>query len=288
MYDPSTIDVPKLLRARQKNVPGEEGRKTRWDREDGEELIRTVIAYYWGMMTCIDDMMGRIMDVMTRRGLWENTLVIFTTDHGEMLGDFGRTGKGNFTEQVIRPPYILVPPGSRERERPLEAHGQVEHIDLVPTIMDYVGMEKPAELPGVSLRAALESDEGARTVGKEAVLCDNVDNGQRRRQKCLRTERFKYVVTTDTQTGERFSELYDLREDPRELVNVAGEARYKDEVQRHAEMLLERLMTTEKNAWNSGGHLAAPIEEMDFFGRRVTAVPELRGARTLGDVAVVG
>lgn len=290
MYDPAKIAVPELLRARQKNVPGEATRKGRWDREDGEVLIRTVIAYYWGMMTCIDDMMGRIMDVMTRRGLWENTLVIFTTDHGEMLGDFGRTGKGNFSEQVIRPPYIVVPPGSRPHAsgQPREAHGQVEHIDLVPTIMDYVGLDKPVELPGISLRAALESDEGARTVGKEAVVSDNVDNGQRRRQKCLRTADFKYVITTDTQTGERFSELYDLRKDPLELTNVAGEAAYKDDVRRHGEMLLERLMVTEKNAWNSGGSLAAPVEERDFWGRLVSETAELREARTLGDVAVVG
>ena len=46
------------------------------------------------MMTFIDDMLGRIMEVLTRRGLWDNTLVVFTTDHGDMLGDFGQTGQG--------------------------------------------------------------------------------------------------------------------------------------------------------------------------------------------------
>jgi arylsulfatase A-like enzyme len=107
-------------------------------------------------------------------------------------------------------------------------------------------------------------------VGKEAVLSDNVDNGQRRRQKCLRTERFKYVITTDTETGERFAELYDMEADPRELVNVAGEAAYADEVRRHAELLLERLMVTERNAWNSGGSLAAMAEdEFDHWGQRI-------------------
>ncbi|HEV2124163.1 MAG TPA: sulfatase-like hydrolase/transferase, partial [Chloroflexota bacterium] len=59
MYDPDSIPVPPLLRARQQNVPGGE-RATRFDREDGERLIRKIIAYYWGMMTFIDDMMGRI------------------------------------------------------------------------------------------------------------------------------------------------------------------------------------------------------------------------------------
>jgi arylsulfatase len=271
MYDQSKIPLPELLHARQKNVPGEADRKSRWDREGGEELIRKVIAYYWGMMTFIDDMTGRIMDVMTQRGLWENTLVIFTTDHGEMLGDFGRGGKGNFSEQVIRPPYIVVPPGSEARDEVRAAHGQVEHIDLVPTIMDYAGLAQPRELPGMSLRPALETDEGAaQWEGKEGVLCDNVDNGQRRRQKCLRTARYKYAITTAKDADAPFVEFYDLEKDPQELVNVAGDAAYAAEVRRHSELLLERLMVTEKNAWNSGGSLAAVAdEEHDHWGQRI-------------------
>jgi len=303
MYDPAKIPLPPLLRARQKNVPGEDTRKGRFDRDDGEDLVRTIIAYYWGMMTFIDDMMGRIMDVMTRRGLWDNTLVIFTTDHGEMLGDFGRGGKGNFTEPVIRPPYIVVPPGSRPNPdgKPREAHGQIEHIDLVPTILDYAGLPQPRELPGISLRPALETDTAAAAIGKPAVLSDDVSGDQKTRRKCLRTERFKYVLTTDNRalaqqerrasgggSSHPFVELYDLQKDPHELVNVAGESAYRDEVQRHAELLLQRLFETERNAWNSGGSLAAQPEERDHFGRLLRDVPELRGAREMREVAAVG
>ena len=103
-----------LLRARQEGAPGQPPLGGgRFDAPDGERLIRTVIAYYWGMVTFIDDAVGRLMDVLTRRGLWDTTLVLFTTDHGEMLGDYGRLGKGNFAEPVVRPPSILVPPGGR-------------------------------------------------------------------------------------------------------------------------------------------------------------------------------
>ncbi len=111
MYPIDEMPVPELLRERQRNVPRSD-RPGRFDGEDGEPLIRKLTAYYWGMMTFIDDMLGRIMEVLTRRGLWEHTLVIFTTDHGAMLGDFGLMGKGNFREQVIRVPYLVVPAGT--------------------------------------------------------------------------------------------------------------------------------------------------------------------------------
>jgi arylsulfatase A-like enzyme len=268
MYPIDDMPVPELLRARQQNVAGEEGRKGRFDREDGERLIRKITAYYWAMMTFIDDMVGRIMEVMTRRGLWENTLVLYTTDHGEMLGDFGRTGKGNFTEQVIRAPYFLVPPGSKSgASAPRYVDSLVEHIDLAPTILDYAGVEQPAELPGMSLRPVIEDASGdLRPKTKDTVLCEYVTNNRSRRSKCLRTERYKYVFNgADDPTPVEF---YDLQEDPRELVNVAGDPAYRAEVQRHAELLLDKLGHSEQTAWNWGPYKEARIE-VDGFGRPV-------------------
>ena len=174
-YDPASIPVPALLRARQQNVPEDERQKGRFDQEDGEGLIRTVIAHYWGMVALIDDMVGRIMEVLTRRGLWDNTLVVFTSDHGDMLGDFGKLGKGNFREPVIRVPFIVVPPGGSPAgadgvngvngtggRRPRSYDGLVEHVDLVPTFLDYAELPdngrpartQPAPRPGRHRRAA--------------------------------------------------------------------------------------------------------------------------------------
>jgi len=294
LYDQDSIPVPPLLHARQRNVPGQ-GRPSRFDREDGERLIRKLIAYYWGMITCIDDMMGRIMEVLTRRGLWEHTLVIFTTDHGEMLGDFGRLGKGNFTEQVIRVPYIVVPPGTgpgpvraglwgqradatsiRYGEpssprpgagaRPRCIDSLVEQIDLVPTILDYAGLPQPPELPGSSLRPLLESADPAptRPPTREAILCEYVTNDRARRSACLRTERYKLVFSG----MDGPVEFYDLQEDPQELVNVAGDPAYRAEVERHLRLLLHRLLWTGLNAWNTGGAARAQYE-VDHFGRPI-------------------
>lgn len=302
MYDQSTIPISPLLHARQQNIPGEAERRSRFDREDGEPLARKITAYYWGMVSLIDAMLGRIMDVLTRRGLWENTLVIFTTDHGEMLGDFGRLGKGNFTEPVIRAPYIVVPPGSVAPPAASGTSGTsglfgttdtsstsglpgvsgtsstsivpgisgqpvrildalVEHIDLVPTILDYAGMDQPAEIVGTSLRPLLEGTPGA--AGKDAVLCEYVSNDRQLRQKCLRTSRYKFVFSG----AARPVEFYDLEKDPLEQVNVAADPTYRDEVERHARLLLDRLLQTEQTPWNAGGAAAAAPAALDHFGR---------------------
>jgi arylsulfatase A-like enzyme len=264
MYHQDEIPVPELLRARQQNVPGGD-RRSRFDGEDGERLIRKIIAYYWGMMSFIDDMVGRIMETLTRRGLWENTLVLYTTDHGEMLGDFGRGGKGNFTEQVIRAPYFLVPPGSRDGAgRPRYVDSLVEHIDLAPTILDYAGIPQPGELPGMSLRPILEDASGnTRPATKDRILCEYVTDSRRQRSKCLRTERYKYVFNGASAPWP--VEFYDLQEDPKELVNVAGDPAYRAEVQRHAELLIDRLMHTEYTPWNGGAYRQA-TPELDGFG----------------------
>jgi arylsulfatase len=266
-YRPDDMPLPRLLRARQQGVEG--NRPGRFDRPDGEALVRKITAYYWAMVTCIDDMVGRIMATLTRRGLWENTLVIFTSDHGDMLGDFGKLGKENFTEPVVRVPYLLVPPGGAPDHggagEPRYFDGLVEHVDLAPTMLDYAGIPQPAALPGVSLRPILEAEDpsDAAFPGKGAVLCEYVPGHQRWRSTCLRTEHYKYVFSG----ADRPAEFYDLQEDPDELVNVAGDPAYRQEVQRHAELLLSRLSETQQTAW-SGDPAARGEPPLDGFGRR--------------------
>jgi arylsulfatase A-like enzyme len=266
-YRPEDVPLPRLLRARQQGVDG--ARPSRFDRPDGEALIRKITAYYWAMVTFIDDMVGRIMATLTRRGLWENTLVIFTSDHGDMLGDFGKLGKENFTEPVVRAPYLLVPPGSPPTPpggagEPRNFDGLVEHIDLAPTMLDYAGIKQPAALPGVSLRPILEAEDPTALAfpGKEAVLCEYVPGHQRWRSTCLRSGRYKYVFSG----AGRPAEFYDLQRDPDELVNVAGDPASRQEVQRHAELLLARLSETQQTAW-SGDPAARSVSLVDGFGR---------------------
>jgi arylsulfatase len=297
MYDQGQILPSPTLRARQQNAPGA-ARQSRFDKEDGEALARKITAYYWGMVTFIDDMVGRIMEVLTRRNLWENTLVVFTTDHGEMLGDFGRLGKEVYHESVTRVPYLVVPPGSQSgaggrgstsSPQTAETGGRtaesddgagprfvdsfVEHIDLVPTILDYAGIPQPRELPGMSLRPVLEDPSGSTTpTTRDSVLCEHVTNDRQVRTKCVRTDRYKLIYGGPQEAFENGQsiQLYDLERDPLETTNVAGDPSYSDVVQRHLDLLLHRLSWSESTPWNSGGAAKArPAEDVDHWGRPI-------------------
>jgi len=169
-------------------------------------------AYYHALMDLIDDQIGRIARVMDQGGLWENTLVIFTPDHGEMMGDFGLYGKGNFYEPVIRMPTFIIPPGGQVAEHRFD--GLVEMFDLAPTALEYAGLTPPEHMAARSLKPELETGQG----GREAVFGEYVTNDRRRSGAYVRTQAHKLVLWAEE--GAKGGELYDLARDPRELANL--------------------------------------------------------------------
>ena len=204
---------------------------------DGGAAFRRYMSYYFCLVTLIDEYVGKLVAMLEQRGLMGNTLILYTTDHGEMLGDFGKMGKGNFYEPVIRAPLVVTPPGGAGAPR--HVGGLVEVMDLAPTILDYAGVARPEPMQAASLRWAL--DGGGR--GHEAVLCEYTTNDRAVSGKCLRTRRYKYCLWNQADGGE----FYDLQEDPQELRNLWHEPGYRDERDHHAQMLLQRLTDSERS-----------------------------------------
>jgi arylsulfatase len=203
------------------------------DRET-EASLRIYMSYYYCLCTLIDDYVGMLLEVLRTRGLLENTLILYTSDHGEMLGDFWRFGKGCFYEPVVRVPLIVRPPDGCPGQH---FGGLAEVMDIAPTILDYAGIPCPGEMSAESLRPALEGGGLARP----CVLSEFTSNDQAINAKCLISDRYKFVLW-DTEQG---GELYDLQEDPDELRNLYYDSGYRDIRNQHAEMLLVRLMRTE-------------------------------------------
>jgi arylsulfatase A-like enzyme len=171
----------------------------------GPEGIREYIGVYHGQVKMIDDYVGRILDTLDELGLADNTLVIFTSDHGDMLGEHGVIGKsvGGFYEGILRIPMLMRLPG-RIPEGAVVGE-PVSQVDLMPTILDYVGLDCPGNLHGRSLRPLLE---GRAEKWRDHSLCQRPD------MRMIRTERFKYVFRAN-----RRHELFDLADDPRENEN---------------------------------------------------------------------
>ena len=195
-------------------------------------IARRWCAYYMGLVTLIDDMVARIVRALQERGVMDNTLILFTTDHGEMMFERGRLGKGNFNEAVIRVPLVVVPPGGSANPRQVD--GLVEIFDIAPTALDYATAEVPATMSASSLRPIVEG-QGA---GKDAILSEYVTNDRAQRAVCVRTERYKYEYWAPG-GKERF---YDLEEDPLERRNRIDDDRYRDQIDEHRRRMIEQLI----------------------------------------------
>lgn len=181
------------------------------------------IAAYYAMIEQIDDNVGRLLDFLETSGQRENTLVIFMSDHGEMLGDHGLISKGcRFYEGLVRVPLIFSWPGVVKAGKRVDA--LVELTDVSPTLLDYAGLSVPDRMTGRSLRAALEGGELVEE--REFVRCEYYsalsllapgrEDWSGSYGTMIRTGRYKLVVYHGVNLGE----LYDLEEDPGEFDNL--------------------------------------------------------------------
>jgi arylsulfatase len=183
-------------------------------------------AYYYGMISLIDKNVGRLLDTLARQGWLEDTIVVFTADHGENLGDHHLLFKGTTYDPVTRVPFIVVQPGNQAAGETREA--LCSSIDIMPTLLDLVGVPCPELCPvqGTSLVPVMHDSE--RQI-RDALLIENA--GIRR---SVRTE--DALLTwhgPDTQ-----GELYDLGADPDCLHNLWG----LPEARERQEALLQRLI----------------------------------------------
>ncbi len=206
-----------------------------YDRMD-ERDHRQVTAAYWAMVDLIDVQVGRILDSLERTGQRENTLVIFMSDHGELLGDHGIYLKGPFFyEPSIRVPLIFSWPGVIEQN--VRSKALVELVEIAPTLLDLAGLPRYSGMQGISLEKLLTGEEPASRL-RDNIYCEHYGTTYPEPGRnsvyatMLRTERYKLVVMHGMVTGE----LYDLREDPNETVNHYADPAYFDV---RAELLLK-------------------------------------------------
>lgn len=207
-----------------------------WDRKGaskrlgdlvGPEGIREYAAIYHGMVKYMDDQVGRILQRLDALGLTDNTLVIFTSDHGDMVGAHGCVGKSifSFYDDLVRIPLCIrfpgrIPPGT-VIDQP------VSQVDFLPTILDYLGQPIPENIHGRSLRPLIE---GKDVAWRDYAFCQRGD-----RARMLRTDRYKYTFCQKPPV----IALYDLQNDPQEDRNLAADPAYAETVRRMHRRLRE-------------------------------------------------
>lgn len=206
--------------------------RARWRKRfaDAGMYQRSVKGYY-RLISGADVVVGRIVARLRERGLSENTVIIFTSDHGFYLGERGFAGKWYAHEVSIQVPLIVYDPrngpnadarhGTRRDEMALS-------IDLAPTILGLAGIEAPAEMDGRSLLPVVRGESpGWRS---EFFYEHLFEHARIPRSEAVRTERWKYIRFIDSQP--MYEELYDLEADPHERINRARDSAYGETLER--------------------------------------------------------
>jgi arylsulfatase A-like enzyme len=262
MYHPD--DVPPLQRAASleeeagqhpflghfldQNLRGSWG-EHRYPRD--EMTMRQLRATYYGQITHVDECIGKLIDLLKETGQYDETIIVFGSDHGDQMGDHYLLGKGAYFDQSAYIPLIIRVPGDSKHGRVVESF--TENVDILPTLLDLVGSETPLQCDGRSLVPFLNGDTPAdwRTAAHWEVDFRDVEHGLPEKQlgigfeECcynvIRDERYKYVHFAVLPPL-----LFDLEKDPAELNNLARDPACTPLLLKYAQQLLSWRMVNDE------------------------------------------
>lgn len=178
---------------------------------------RKDIAGYYASITAIDDQIGRLLSVLWQLGLEDNTIVLFSSDHGNMLGSQGRTMKMLPWEESIRVPGIMRLPGIVPAGHTSDA--LFSHVDFAPTLLSLCGLSIPASMQGTDLSSLVK---GKTESGPSSAYFQNfgpyLASGVKQAWRAIRTEKYMYARHQSVPWL-----LYDLEKDPHEMNNLVAD-----------------------------------------------------------------
>jgi arylsulfatase A-like enzyme len=181
---------------------------------------------YCRLTEMVDAKVGILLDALRDAGLEDDTLVIFTSDHGDMDSAHKMEHKSVLYEEAVRVPFIMSYKGVIPRGKVDDTHLVSNGLDLLPTLCDYAQIKTPDRLHGESLRTVAQGK--AADAWRDFVVCES-QNG-----RSLRTDRFKYSIYD---SGENREQLIDLKNDPGEMNNLTGRGDYKNVLDEHRRLM---------------------------------------------------
>lgn len=192
--------------------PGKHGLHGFWSHLQSEEDRKKNMAVYYGMISLADKYAGKILDKLEQLGLKDDTVVVFTSDHGHFFGQHGLIAKGAFHyEDMIRVPLIVSWPGKVPGGRVCAS--LQSHADLAPTFLSICGLKKPGAMTGVDQSGVWL---GGKEPARDHVVCENRHEPDTVNLRTYVDERYKITVYFRQDYGE----LFDLHRDPDEKKNL--------------------------------------------------------------------
>jgi arylsulfatase A-like enzyme len=185
----------------------------RWQHKPTDVQLLRLRKYYAANVTLIDEQIGHVMQALDKRGYLEDAIVIFTSDHGDCLGDHGHIQKWTMYDCVTRTPVIVHAPGRLPSNQSCNA--LLQQMDVVPMLFSLAGVPLPGGHSAIDALPVVSEDSPGREYVFAEHTADNVFTGASY-MAMVRNEHWKLVQYQDSDQGE----LYDLTNDPGELVNV--------------------------------------------------------------------
>ncbi|NBY01481.1 MAG: DUF4976 domain-containing protein, partial [Planctomycetes bacterium] len=197
-----------------------------------DDLRKKATQAYLASISFMDAQVGRIINELDRLKLADDTVIVFTSDHGYHMGEHGLWQKRSIFEESARVPLIMVDPKMKISNA--TSPRTVEMLDIYPTLADLCGLKYPDYLDGKSLKPLLEDPKAQwdRPAITQTVLGKNI-NGY-----TIRNERFRY---TEWNNGKDGVQLYDHDADPKELKNLANDPAHKNTVAELSKLMKQRL-----------------------------------------------
>ncbi len=185
-----------------------------------KEGLAKNIAIYYAMVSLMDKYIGKILDKLDNLGLAENTLVVFTTDHGHFFGQHGLIAKGAFHyEDMIKIPFIARMPGKIPQGKQCSAMQSL--VDLAPTFLSIAGIDIPRPMTGVDQKNVWYGKEDK---AREHIIVENRHEPTTIHVKTYVNDRYKITAYYNRDYGE----LFDLKNDPKEINNLWDKKEYAD------------------------------------------------------------
>lgn len=229
------------------------------------EIIREARAAYYGVITQIDYNMGRVFSALQDMGIFNDTLIIYTSDHGEYLGDHHAGAKGFFHEPSAHVPFVLrMPQGWEKRQHGTQNSHLVTLADILPTVVSAAGGAPPPDVDGIDLVALARGDAEPRpyleSINGTAEAPGNL---------AITDGRWKYIWFPVGGS----EQLFDLETDPYELKDLAGQADFADQRHRLHSELIQRQSDRKSALVEDGNLVVLPVPNETEADRRNRSWP---------------
>jgi arylsulfatase A-like enzyme len=205
---------------------------------EGRKSLTRWMKVYYAMTANLDWNLGRLLQALDESGQRENTIFVFTSDHGELFGAHGRQAKNIFYDEAVRVPFLLRWPVGLPESKVCDA--PLNTVDIMPTLLGLMGLPVPQKVEGMDLSQRLL---GKSQVEPEAAFMQGMgctaDWKDGYEWRALRSKRYTYAVYRSDQS----ELLFDNQEDPLQVRNLAGAPAYKSLLQQFRAQLMAKMLT---------------------------------------------